>query len=327
MHREILFSCWPLLTAILVSLLALRVVWWLSGAHLRLSHLRHLHRDQQGGVQSLSFVLTLPLFMMILMFIVQLSQITIAKIVVEYSALAAVRSAMVWIPADLGLDAERENQISTYRLVESTEGDDGLTYRVYEIDERSEKFDKIHFAAAMALLPICPSRDVGANQDHSGNRGAASLQAAYAAMSPSTTGNSRIDTRLANKLAYALQNTRLTIRVGHKVGEDLQAEPELELHEIGADIEEFRENEIGWQDQLTVTVRHDFALLPGPGRLLARRIDSSADPDGDSVSENIKRKLRVYVYEIEATARLSNEGQKSVLPYLQRLDGEGGGRY
>ena len=189
MHREILLSCWPLLTAMIVSLLALRVVWWLSGARLRLSHLRRLHRDQRGGVQSLSFVITLPLFMMILMFIVQLSQITIAKIVVEYSALAAARSAMVWIPANLGLDGERENLISNYRLVESTEGDDGLTYRVYEIDERSEKFDKIHFAAAMALMPICPSRDVGADQDHSGNRAAASLQAAYAAMSPATAGN------------------------------------------------------------------------------------------------------------------------------------------
>ena len=40
-------------------------------------------------MQSLSFVLTLPLFVMVMLFIVQLSQITIGRLAVEYAALAA----------------------------------------------------------------------------------------------------------------------------------------------------------------------------------------------------------------------------------------------
>ena len=37
-------------------------------------------------------------------------------------------------------------------------------------------------------------------------------------------------------------------------------------------INEFHSNELGWQDQVTVTVKYELALLPGPGRLLARYV-------------------------------------------------------
>ena len=35
--------------------------------------------------------------------------------------------------------------------------------------------------------------------------------------------------------------------------------------------------ELGFQDQVTITIDHDFALLPGPGRLLAK-FASPGDP-------------------------------------------------
>ena len=73
----------------------------LSGLRPRLGRLRRLHRDQAGSVQSLSFVLTLPLFVMVMMLIVQVSQLMIGLIVVHYAAYAAARSAVVWIPANL----------------------------------------------------------------------------------------------------------------------------------------------------------------------------------------------------------------------------------
>ena len=50
-------------------------------------------------MQSLSFVLTLPLFIMVMMMIVQVSQLMIGMVVVHYAAFAAARSAAVWIPA------------------------------------------------------------------------------------------------------------------------------------------------------------------------------------------------------------------------------------
>ncbi len=328
MHREIFIACLPYLIAIFVCIAVLWCLIWLSGVRLRIAHLFRLHRDEAGGVQSLSFVLTLPLFIIIMMFIVQLSQITIAKVVVEYSAFAAARSAIVWIPATTGMDEEMENEISQIYRLEDVQAENGKVYSVYEVAPGSPKYNKIHMAAAMACMPVCPSRDVGVSRDNPGNAAADSMERAYLALAPSSASNSRIRARLENKLAYALENTRIQIRVHHK-----ESEPPLQTqYGIGPYPREFSPNEIGWQDQLHVTVNHDFALLPGPGRLLARRADArpgtepeasyGENADGsDSVEQNIKRQGGVYVYTLTATARLNNEGEKSVLPYIQPLDG------
>ena len=108
MHRAVLEACLPCLGALGVSFAALVVVWRLSGARLDWRRLARLHRCQQGGVQSLAFVVTLPLFIVIVMFIVQVSQLMIGVIVVNYSAFAAARAASVWIPADVAVDGYLE---------------------------------------------------------------------------------------------------------------------------------------------------------------------------------------------------------------------------
>jgi hypothetical protein len=317
-HRDVMVSCLPLLIALAVSIGALPVLARLSGARLDLNRLRRLHADQLGGVQSLSFVVTLPVFMMIMMFIVQLSQLTIAKIMVEYSAFAAARSAQVWIPATLGMVGEQENQIGGRLPEASFTGPDGRQYEVYQIESGGRKYNKIHLAAATALMPICPSRDVGASRDHPGNASADPLVAAFAAIAPETNRNTRIPRRIRNKLAYALENTQVMIEVAHK-----DEEPPLAYYDIPPHPEEFAPTEIGWQDQVAVTVTHDFALLPGPGRLLARPAPSpesgftSESPANAQLTETIKQIRGVYTYPLRATARLSNEGEKSVLPFIQ----------
>jgi len=317
MHREIIIACLPYLLAILASVCVLRLLVLASGSRLDLSRLRCLHGDQSGGVQSLSFVLTLPLFIMIMMFIVQLSQITIGRIVVEYAAFAAARSAIVWIPANLGPGDEQENRISRYEYLQDIEGDDGNIYSEYAIEPEGPKFNKIHFAAAMACMPICPSRDVGSRWGHPGNAAAPAMIEVYRAFAPGSIRNPRIPVRIRNKLAYALNSTRVEILIRHK-----DEEPELAQHNRRPYPEEFTFNEIGWQDQIIVTVRHDYALLPGPGRILARPTDSryeSSSPGGtDAVAQRIRRYNRVFVYPLSATVRLNNEGEKPVLPYIQR---------
>jgi hypothetical protein len=244
-----------------------------------------------------------------------------------------------------------ENQISSLRYLRDELGPDGQTYNVYEVAPGSPKFNKVHFAAAMACLPVCPSRDTGVARAHPGNGGLASLIRAYLAAAPSAASNTRVPNRLENKLAYALANTNVRIEIWHK-----EQEPPLARWEILPDWHEFRPNEIGWQDQIYVTVRHNFALLPGPGRLLARRTDvpSGSPPvadDGTQASSNsqnvqyqiaagqggqtlppagtgrdrtadrIRRQGTTYVYTLSSTVRLSNEGEKSVLPYVQSLNG------
>lgn len=335
MHREVLIACAPYVAAIFASFGLLYLLVRFSGAKLQLAHVKKLNRDQQGGVQSLSFVLTLPVFVMILMFIVQLSQITIGTVVVEYAAFAAARAAMVWIPAETA--NEYANQIGVYRQPGSSSGSAPAGYAVYQVDSTGLKFQKIHFAAAMACMPICPSRATGASTNHPSMQAQASLQKAYKAMSPNTASNTKIPTRLTNKLAYALNNTHVYIEVHHPTRVDLGSDAPLarhpELDRFGYPVE-FTDNEYGWQDQLYVTVTHDFALLPGPGRLLAKQApatspsssgsssSSLAVTGADRIADSLTKRGDVYTRTLTATVRLNNEGQKSSLPYYQTIYGQ-----
>lgn len=312
MSRSVLFECWPWLAAILgCALVALRIRFHHSGTN-GWSQLSRLPADEQGAVQSLSFVLTLPVFVMLILFIVQLSQLTIARIVVEYAAYAAARSAIVWIPADLGNDLESANRAGLFRQSLGTIRDEyDQEYDRYLLKHPSRKLERIEQAAAQALMPICPSRDVGASPAHPGMLALPSLDRTYRILDPNSVINSRISTRLRNKLAYALAATTVEIEVRHNI-----TEPPLIWHDIRPYPVEFADNEIGWQDQVLVTVRHDFALLPGPARLLAKRVIAPGRTS-DAVADRIAQRASVFVYTLSATVRLGNEGEKPVLPYVQ----------
>lgn len=327
MGRAVLQACLPWLALLVVSL---GCAYWLvrvNRSRIELRRLRQLHRDQLGSAQTLSFVLTLPFFVMIMLFIVQVSQLMIGTIVVHYAAFSAARSAIVWIPAALD-DAEWRNCISSYvidpeaedQVIPVTDPSDenygpaegGVTYLVAP---GSRKYDKIASAAVMACMPIAPSRDLGLDLSGPTPLAADIIKATYAAMDPDCETNRRIPARLENKLAYALKNTEVEIRFFHK-----NSEPPLVMYLPLAEVgelyihPEFEYNELGWQDQITVRVKHKLALLPGPGRMLAREVRS---PDGspDEVSRAIGHNDSVYVYPLEASATLGNEGQKSVIPY------------
>lgn len=348
MNRELLLSLLPYVSAIVASFLALRGLVWLSGARWKVTHLAGLHRDQQGSVQSLSFVLTLPVFILIMMFIVQLSQIVIAKMVVQYAAFAAARSAMVWVPANLGPGQELENQISAYAYIDDVLDENGVLFHTYAVTPEGPKFAKIHLAAAMACLPLAPTRQVVIAGTHPSNAALPSIRKAYRAVSPASLGNPKIPQRLANKLAYSLANTNVRIEIRHK-----DAEPPLQQHFIPPYLDEYAPNEIGWQDQLIVTVVHDFALLPGPAGFFAipgsttsgastgsgasgssAIISSDNSPGnrgtsrqtyGGGLSTSNSYPLagggRVRTKRISATVRLNNEGEKPWLPYVQWLNG------
>ncbi len=134
MHRETLIACAPYVAAIFALLTCQGLLLRFSRARLQLAQLRQLHRDERGAVQSLSFVLTLPVFMFIMMFIVQLALITMARISVEYSAYAAARSAIVWFPANLGSEWSAENRVSISPLVPMRRYEsNGRNYTVYRV--------------------------------------------------------------------------------------------------------------------------------------------------------------------------------------------------
>ncbi|MBP89613.1 MAG: hypothetical protein CMJ64_23365 [Planctomycetaceae bacterium] len=326
MSREAIIACLPYLAGIVVSVGLLRLLVWASGARMQLSQLRRLNADQHGAVQSLSFVLTLPLFVMILLFIVQLSQLTTARLVVEYAAMAAARSAVVWIPTTLSDGYETENRISAISPAGEMTDDNGVRFVVYQVSPGSPKYDKIRLAAATSLMSVCPSRDTGVVLDDEGISAATTMVKTYAAISPASVENTRIPTRIYNKLAFALRNTHVEIEIRHRNTDyrDRPNEPPLAHYDIVPYREEFEFNEIGYQDQIVVTVRHEFALLPGPGRFLSRntpRRDGNLS-EQDRVAMQVRRENGIFTYPISATARLNNEGEKSVLAYIQTLSGD-----
>ena len=137
--------------------------------------------------------------------------------------------------------------------------------------------------------------------DDAGITVAAALEQAYLAMSPASASNTRIPTRLRNKLAYALHNTNVEIEVRHK-------DTEPPLIRPCPDANEFEDNEYGWQDQLVVTVNHNFALLPGPGRFLAKptpQRDANSTSTRDAVAARVRRENGIFVYPMSATVRLN----------------------
>ncbi len=334
MSRVVLVACVPWLALLLLSFGTLFLLARASRARLELGRLRQLHADQVGTAQSLSFVLALPLFIMVLLFIVQVSQLMIGQIVVEYAAVAAARAAVVWIPSylvDGNGDIEEWNRIGSetgaigytvdeaavnqpYSLSGPTNG--GITYK---LTGAGDKYQKIRMAAALACVPISPSRDCGMQLDGQGSTIVPSLAKVYTAM----TGGSAADARLRNKLAYTLfQNpvdpTQDILTVDVQFYHSNQEFPLIQAWNpidgspgIPPDYTEFlQDHEVGWQDPVTVTVKYNLALLPGPGRLLARSVVS---PGGgpDAVSSQItNRGGGLYVYPLTATATLGMEGEK-----------------
>jgi hypothetical protein len=312
-----------------------------SGSRLRLTRLRRLHANQTGGVQSLSFVLTFPLFTMIMMFIVQMSQLIIGEVIVHYAAFAAARSAMVWIPANLGPGYEQENCISTITPVSNV-----ANGTVYQVTPGTPKYQQIEYAAALACLSICPSRASGFQLSGDASPALNVIQSLFAALDPDMKKNPQINQRLANKLAYTLANTSIKMTIWHYDNQnDPKAEPLLQQYlnlvpgkpipgrplppiKINRTLDErpdwynpmgdeFRPNEVSWKDPITVTVTHQFALLPGPGRLLAKFAPATGSVT-DPISSRIRQQNGLYVYPITASATLGNEGEKPVIPYVER---------
>jgi hypothetical protein len=264
-----------------------------------LASLRQLHRCEVGGVQSVSFVLTAPVFIMLMLLAVQITQLMIGLMVVHYAAYASARSATVWIPAPMQpVEFVGANRIGTRWEVGRYQ--DGVEYR---IEPGSPKFEQIRRAAALACLPIAPSRDLGLP---AADQTAGSIQTLYELMAPGAMSNTRVPQRLANKWAWANAATDIEIHTFHR-----DDEPPLILYPLS---DEFQPTEIGWRDQIQVTVTHQFALLPGPGRLLARRANESRYPD--RVSPRILQQAGVYYVPLRATATMVGEGEKSVRPYI-----------
>ena len=367
---------WLVCLAIIVILLGImRFLVSLSGAKRRPRGFAGLHQDQRGSVQSLSFVMTLPLFIMIMMAIIQIGQIMLAKVVVEYAVLSSTRAATVWI-SQFTFTEGQDNQAGQLSQTEQRNciGGKNVTFDrskpiPTEITGDSSKSIRIALAAQLACLPICPSRwpfsgEPSLSATHEKTH--ASLVKAYNAMAgeKNTAPQEAISRRLKNKLAYSLANTQIEIEMEHPENDPpfrrydyayqvnsayqlsqnrggvslntipLPACPGSSIGECGEDVYyapgyrqealAFLPNQVGWQDRITITVRHHLALLPGPGKLLSKFIhgESGKRSVGAMVeqragSKETEQDGTLYTWPLVAKASTINEGELSILRYEQ----------
>jgi hypothetical protein len=332
-HREILIACLPCFIVLCASMIVLHLLLAVGASSWNWQRLRQVHSCQRGGVQSLAFVLTMPMFIMVILLIVQVSQLMIAQMVIHYAAFAGARSASVWLPA--AIDDPSQMELNEYSEVENRIGQrptssDG-EFTDYEVTSSvtSEKLWKVRAAVVQGLMPLCPSRSLGmrGQMPYLANLAMANQQV-YATLLPSSQSNTQLPNRIANKLNYADQNTRVIVEwrdsydpkgrdslnfISYNPRNHTCPDPERQSA--------FREAEIGWQDPITVYVIHQFALLPGPGRLLANRIvRSDGVPDRVAARINavgLDASRTLYTTQIQAAVTMTCEGWKSVKPVIQ----------
>ncbi|MDB4370758.1 pilus assembly protein [Mariniblastus sp.] len=320
MNQAILTSCTPWVICLVVAVVAARVLLAISGAKLDFSRLSKVHTNESGSVQSLSFVLTLPFFVMVLMLIVQVNQIMFGNILVHYSAFAAVRSASVWIPANRDPVFETANRISSFELEPHPEGQLGRI-----VPTLDGKFSEIRQAATLACMPLAPSRYIGYTLDPYSTRSHIAMEKVYSGLDPNSSINSRISDRLKNKLAYSYPNTEVELTFLHRrrprivwIGDERVEWRDPLLgglpYEVPPYPDEYYPNELGWQDELTALVTFNLPLLPGPIRFFAPTGGAIA-ADGTTPSRD--QTGEVFIWPLKAFATMGMEGQKPQLPYWQ----------
>ena len=312
-------ACLPWAICVVVAVVVARALVWLSGAQLNLARLRSLHRCEEGSVQSLSFVLTLPFFVMIIMLIIQASHIMIGNIIVQYSAYATVRSGIVWIPALIYDDQnEYPNRISSFSKIDNAP--DGNQYRINMNDDSSFKVRKIKSAAYMACMPLGPSRDLGYEIPNPSQWKLTPevFENLYRGIDADAYDNQKFGERVHNKLAYTLSNTIVDLTFWHRWCDNgsVREVPLQTEYDLSPDRYEYYMNQLGWQDHLTAKVTHNLSLLPGPVRLFARR---ARDETGENPCVDASGETYIWVLEAEATQAI--EGIQPLWHFQFRSEG------
>ena len=207
--------------------------------------------------------------------------------------------------------------------------------------ENIYKLDLPFRSAVAACATISPSRQLGLNltsgaRDHFLATRTAWQQFAGPRVSASNSA------RLYSKYSYSYWNTEIWVRF-----QNLDSNIGPTHNPLNSPSHYYRSDEIGWRDPITVTVRHNLALLPGPGRFLAKylvrpngppdlvshRISQWAGPrrqvgpggaaaTGNGTPHDPRYNKRVYTTTIWARATVTNDGVKSLVPYVHALNAQ-----
>ena len=175
---ELVWALW------LASLSGLALLAVAAGRLRAARPLRDLPPCQIGAAYTLGYVITLPLFALLVCLVVDMSLILTAKVGTVYAAFAAGRSAVVWMPSGAGPQAAR---------------------------------NKARTAAAMAMTPFASG--ARAHQPTSGS--AASFGPALVAAHRTFAAKPAGDDYLLRKARYAQWATEVQLAGGDRADRDL----------------------------------------------------------------------------------------------------------
>lgn len=176
---------------------------------------------QQSGTVTLEFALVVPVMLFLMLLLAQTTFALTGNLFVHYAAFAAVRSAMVHIPADYS-PSEPPN------VIDARPG--------------SPKYDAIRAAAAIAVMPVAGRLDEGQTQLRDA---LAEHFTAYGRTAPRWAR-----TLIADRASYAEAHTQVTILHTHVGGGDTI------IYEDAATTPE----PFGYRAPVTVRVRHRLNL-------------------------------------------------------------------
>jgi Flp pilus assembly protein TadG len=187
-----------------------------------------------SGTATVEFALVCPILMFMSLLLAQTTLLMSGNLFVNYAAYMAARSAIVQLPIDM-----------TDRGYESA--------NQFANDPESPKYQSIHRAAALAILPVAGTVASGGSSDIAGKL--APGMNAYHVNYNKTPAN-WVDRQLEAKAAYALLNantsdaiTTITLVITEPQGETVNYKP------LPSDGYIF-----GPRDPITVKVQHKFSL-------------------------------------------------------------------
>lgn len=229
---------WGLLSLVLLVLL----VWLLARLRRPIS-LKTLASDQRGSSVAIDFVLTLPIFLTLLLLIVQYALMSHTALLVHYAAYSAARSARVWM-------WDQQDMRPWPRPVPALRTPQSLKNNSPEVQQRAET------AARFALIAASPA-------DVSIHRSPAQMPHSVLSAIAIVSGLGGREQALINKAEYAFDPSNTIVEVKPAVSS---------LNQAGIEIDAARPGD-AWAVTATVTFRMSLDM-PIAARLLG-------EPRGD----------------------------------------------
>ncbi|QDU35041.1 TadE-like protein [Poriferisphaera corsica] len=182
----------------------------------------------ERGTAAIEFVLVFPVLLVLVLLLVQLVFLLVGNLQVQYAAYAATRSAIVYIPTDLGENNEANKLITAHGF---------------------EKYDAIHQAAYLSLVSVSGESDsLAAHLEIDVEQYVQGVSEMY--LIQDRPEPKWVETLLAKRLRYAANHTdiRVTRMMNHWDLPYTGMEPVYDSHLYGP------------RDPVGVVVKHKFNL-------------------------------------------------------------------